>query len=81
MFPKKILNKLKQCKDIEFVVLVHFLEETIPAIFFQYGTHFPQWKTQLLFTVYGTYCYIIHLLETAVNGVSVCKDGLVLCKW
>ena len=34
-----------------------------------------QWKTQLLFTVYGTYCYIIHLLETVVNGVSVGKDA------
>lgn len=40
MIRRKILAKFKLCKDIEYVFLLHLLEEAIPAVFYQYQTHY-----------------------------------------
>lgn len=37
---EKVLEKFKHCKDLEYICVIHILEEILPLVFFQYGVIF-----------------------------------------
>ena len=40
MIREKVLTKFGMCKDLEFVCILHILDEVIPLVFFHYAVMF-----------------------------------------
>ena len=55
----KILKKFKFCKDIEYVYLLHILEEVLPSVW----RGIQIWKAWRLLVLYVSISYTIHHLE------------------
>ena len=50
MIREKVLRKFCMCKDLEFVCILHILEEVIPLVLFHYTVIFRSGALNLLFS-------------------------------
>lgn len=51
MIREKVLRKFRMCKDLEFVCILHILEEVIPLVFFHYTVIFRSGALDSYFSV------------------------------